>query len=79
MSCLPSNRLDIAALDIFSSSGAEGLIPIPAFLTTAIALAGIAFLASISAGLRGELPAQPFVERVLVDLALEDTASAMER
>lgn len=41
-----------------------------------VPVAGIAFFASLVAGLRGELPAQPFVERVLVHLALEAPAGA---
>lgn len=35
-----------------------------------VPVAGIAFFASMVAGLRGELPAQPYVERVLVQLAM---------
>ena len=42
-----------------------------------VPVAGIAFLASIGAVLRGELPAQPFVERVLVDLALREPLAAL--
>ncbi len=38
---------------------------------------GIAFFASLVAGLRGELPAQPFVERILVDFALTRPMAAI--
>ncbi|WFL76685.1 hypothetical protein P7228_11840 [Altererythrobacter arenosus] len=36
-----------------------------------VPVAGVAFLATLIAGFRGELPAQPFVERLLMRLALE--------
>lgn len=36
-----------------------------------VPVAGVAFLASLIAGFRGELPAQAFVERVLIQLALD--------
>ena len=41
-----------------------------------VPVAGIAFFASMVAGLRGELPAQPFVERVLIHLAMETPLAA---
>lgn len=41
-----------------------------------VPVAGMAFFASMIAGLRGELPAQPFVERVLVRLAMETPLAA---
>ena len=41
-----------------------------------VLVAGIALFASMVAGLRGELPAQPFVERVLVGLAFEQPVAA---
>ena len=41
-----------------------------------VLVAGIALFASMVAGLRGELPAQPFVERVLVRLAFEFPSAA---
>ncbi|MBX7482692.1 hypothetical protein [Qipengyuania qiaonensis] len=41
-----------------------------------VPVAGVALFASMAAGLRGELPAQPFVERVLVQLAMTQPLAA---
>ncbi|MBW3168760.1 hypothetical protein KUW10_10450 [Qipengyuania flava] len=57
----------LAAVGLYNATRDWRLVPV----------AGIAFLASIIAGLRGELPAQPFVERVLVDLALQQPLAAL--
>jgi len=57
----------MAAVGLYNANGDWRMVPV----------VGIAFLASISAGLRGELPAQPFVERVLVDLALHPPFAAL--
>lgn len=50
----------LAAVGLYNAGGDWRMVPV----------AGIAFFASLVAGLRGELPAQPFVERVLVHLAM---------
>ena len=42
-----------------------------------VPVAGIALFASMVAALRGELPAQPFVERVLVSLAFQQPLAAL--
>ena len=49
----------LAAVGLYNATNDWRLVPV----------AGIALFASMVAGLRGELPAQPFVERVLVSLA----------
>ena len=55
-----------AAVGLYNATRDWRLVPV----------AGIAFFASMVAGLRGELPAQPFVERVLVRLAMETPIAA---
>lgn len=57
----------LAAVGIYTARDDWRLIPV----------AGISFFASLVAGLRGELPAQPFVERILVHLAFEAPAGAL--
>ncbi|MEE3218199.1 MAG: hypothetical protein VX247_07875, partial [Pseudomonadota bacterium] len=57
----------LAAVGLYNATRDWRLVPV----------AGIAFLASIIAGLRGELPAQPFVERVLVELAFHQPLAAL--
>lgn len=56
----------MAAVGLYNATRDWRLVPV----------AGIAFFASMVAGLRGELPAQPFVERVLVHLAMAEPAAA---
>ena len=51
----------LAAVGLYNATGDWRLVPV----------AGIALLASMVAGLRGELPAQPFVERILIHLAID--------
>ncbi|MBX7500103.1 hypothetical protein K3181_01435 [Qipengyuania sp. YG27] len=50
----------MAAVGLYNATRDWRLVPV----------AGIAFFASMVAGLRGELPAQPHVERILVHLAM---------
>ncbi|MBO6769262.1 MAG: hypothetical protein JJ901_13305 [Erythrobacter sp.] len=57
----------LAAVGLYNARGDWRLVPV----------AGIAFFASLVAGLRGELPAQPFVERVLVSLAFDQPLGAL--
>ncbi len=57
----------LAAVGLYNATRDWRLVPV----------AGIAFLANIIAGLRGELPAQPFVERVLVELAFQQPLAAL--
>lgn len=57
----------MAAVGLYNARGDWRMVPV----------AGIAFFASIVAGLRGELPAQPFVERVLVELAMNQPLAAL--
>lgn len=42
-----------------------------------VPVVAVAFLASLIAGFRGELPAAPFVERVLIQLALDAPVAAL--
>lgn len=55
-----------AAVGLYNATRDWRLVPV----------AAVAFFASMIAGLRGELPAQPFVERVLVRLAMETPLAA---
>lgn len=57
----------LAAVGIYTARDDWRMVPV----------AGIAFFASLVAGLRGELPAQPFVERILVHLAFEVPVGAL--
>ncbi|QYJ06427.1 hypothetical protein [Qipengyuania flava] len=57
----------LAAVGIYTARDDWRMVPV----------AGIAFFASLVAGLRGELPAQPFVERILVHLAFEAPVGAL--
>jgi len=57
----------LAAAGLYNATGDWRLVPV----------VGIAFFASLVAGLRGELPAQPFVERILVQLAMETPVAAL--
>ncbi len=56
----------LAAVGLYNATNDWRLVPV----------AGIAFFASMVAGLRGELPAQPFVERILIHLAMETPVAA---
>lgn len=56
----------LAAVGLYNASRDWRLVPV----------AGIAFFASMVAGLRGELPAQPHVERILVHLAMTTPLAA---
>lgn len=56
----------MAAVGLYNATRDWRLVPV----------AGIALFASMLAGLRGELPAQPYVERVLVHLAMETPLAA---
>lgn len=56
----------LAAVGLYNATGDWRLVPV----------AGIALFASMVAGLRGELPAQPFVERILIHLAIDTPLAA---
>ena len=56
----------LAAVGLYNATKDWRLVPV----------AGIALLASMVAGLRGELPAQPFVERILIHLAIDTPLAA---
>lgn len=57
----------LAAVGLYNATGDWRLVPV----------AGIALFASMVAGLRGELPAQPFVERILIHLAMDAPLAAV--
>ncbi|MEX0342879.1 MAG: hypothetical protein AB3N06_09845 [Erythrobacter sp.] len=57
----------MAAVGLYNAKGDWRLVPVVA----------IAFFASLLAGLRGELPAQPYVERVLIQQAMEHPLGAL--
>ncbi|MFW2349904.1 hypothetical protein [Qipengyuania sp.] len=57
----------LAAVGLYDATRDWRLVPV----------AGIAFFASMVAGLRGELPAQPYVERILVHLAMDIPLAAL--
>tara|TARA_A100001391_G_scaffold182830_1_gene149647 strand:+ start:2942 stop:3766 length:825 start_codon:yes stop_codon:yes gene_type:complete len=57
----------LAAVGLYNATGDWRLVPV----------AGIALFASMVAGLRGELPAQPFVERILIHLAMDAPLAAL--
>ncbi len=59
--------ITLAAVGLYKAGGDWRLVPV----------AGIAFFASLVAGLRGELPARPYVERLLVQHALTMPTAAI--